>query len=127
MDSELLKRAVEYADGFDETDSGKGFGLSIEKLNGETWVWCFGTYEEPADFILDALAAQLERQLLQMGLDIDTEIQGSHFEAPGMWICIHDPIKSERTRFEKDVRFGVAENRINAIVQFFDSQTKEET
>ncbi len=78
MNPDRIRQAVELADGFGLTDDGKGFGLMIHKLDGTDWTWCFGDFDEPPDFLKDALAAQLTRQVdeitdTRVCLDVEVE------------------------------------------------------
>ena len=102
-----IKEAVELCDGW-EFDSPHRIYIR------DTPHWW--SADEPPQYLLDALAAQLTRQVLAAGFDITNEIQGSHFEAPGQWIVIHDPVRSERHRFEYDARDPENENTIRAII-----------
>ena len=63
MDENILRESVELTEGFSITDDGEGFGLSIEKLDGENWTWCFGSFSEPPTFLIAALASQLISQV----------------------------------------------------------------
>lgn len=69
-------------------------------------------------FLLDALATQLWRQLLAQGFDVEIDIQGSTFEAPGMWVRITDMVYSNTERFEKDARENHSMNLIEVFIDF---------
>ena len=82
-DQDYIRAGVELADGFDITDGGKGFGLTIRKLDGEDWTWCFGDVKDPPTFLKDALAAQLVRQVDALGfLDCDIDGGGTSIICP---------------------------------------------
>ena len=109
-DIEYIREAVKLADGWERKMLGYfKCPMSRNLPNGPKHKIAYG----PG---LDALAAQLVRQALANGFDFSIEIQGSHFEAPGCWIVIHDPIRSEQHRFESDAREDIAINKIRAIV-----------
>ena len=56
-----IKKAVELADGYRLTDDADGIGIIVEGDKKERiGYWC--SMEEPAQLVLDALAAQLVRQ-----------------------------------------------------------------
>ena len=107
--TDTIRKAVELVDGWE---------IEAEK-DGRTWIMgsvfsgTIGAMKQPH---LDALAAQLVRQALAKGFDIHIDIQGTHFEAPGMWIEITDMKLSSSQRFESDARFCIANNYIKAIV-----------
>lgn len=112
-DEWYLRRGVELADGWSDRDFDDG--VIFGELSDEWYLQDFGWPQS----MLDAIAAQLVRQLLAAGYDISTETQGAHFEAPGIWITIHDPVKSERHRYEYDARDHEEHDAIiKAIVDF---------
>ena len=71
---EQIKEAVELADGFAIGDDGKGFGLTIEKLDGTEWTWCFGSLDSPPPFLIAALASQLISQVDAMEPKVYTSV-----------------------------------------------------
>ena len=101
-DTDYIRKAVELADGIEFGDAEDELIIAGEKITSR--------------YGLDILAAQLVRQVLAAGHDITIEVQGSHFEAPGVWVSIHDPVKSEAHRREFDGRDNLDNNTIKAIV-----------
>lgn len=120
MNTELLKEAVGYA-GWKIRDADPDYDPPDSFWAGDMFYapnigWY--SFRKVPKGVIAALASQLIEQVLAAGFDFSQEDQGSHFEAPGTWIVIHDPIKSERRRFELDGRDGRNENSITACVEF---------
>lgn len=114
METDIIRRAVEICPGFDLTEnqltlpSGHYFTIDAES--------------DVRQFMLDALAAALVMEVLAAGYDFSAEIQGAHFKAPGLWINIHDPVKSETHRAERDGRDDVSLNTIRVCVEFLEGR-----
>ncbi len=118
-EQDYLREAVELATGWmlgEDVDDDNG--TYIEFADNTTWMindMPMYLHDVPRIFI-DALAAQLKSQVLAAGYDIQIDIQGSTFEAPGMWIEITDIQFSDADRYQYDARNGEAMNTIKAIV-----------
>ena len=102
-DTEVIRKAVELA-GWQTTRLGN---QSVQVFvphgeGGEHPLLSIGQLDY--QWVLDALAAQLVRQVLAAGFDVHIDIQGSHFEAPGFWLEITDMNLSESRRYERDAR-----------------------
>lgn len=106
----MICRAAELADGWDVID--------CEFVKAPWLPVCRIRADILEQHELDALAAQLVRQLLAQGFDVHIDIQGSCFDAPGMWVEITDLTYSNTSKFERDARNGYSMNLISSIVEF---------
>lgn len=111
---DYIRRGVELAEGWEINDRAYGEGLYSVQSRTRWQV----TKGMPDQEFLDALAAQLVRQLLEQGFDVHIDIQGSTFDAPGIWIEITDMVYSNSFRYEKDARENWSVNLIESIVEF---------
>lgn len=67
--------------------------------------------------LADTLAAQLARQVLQAGHDVEINVQGSTYDAPGIFIAITKMDLSETLKFECGYEGDVSIPLIRAIVE----------